>query len=188
MWLFEEPLYVIILGVIAVAMLGFAWYQVQWRSLLYAIAGVVVLTVVMLVIGHFVVTDTEQVKQTLYDLAHVVEQNDLNKVLEYAATGADDVRAQAAAELPRYDIHRVKIKHNLEVTIDYDKTPPRATATFNVVVEGVERSLHASFHVPRYVEMTFVKQNGKWRVLSYHHWSPEQSMKLKLPSNISLPK
>lgn len=179
-WVLEEPLYIVIVGVLAVLMLGFAWYQVQWRGLLYAILGVIIITVALLVIERWVVTDAEQVKDTLHKIARAVEHNDLDEVLQYAAAGATEVRAQACAELPRYRVNEVDIKRNLEVTIDHDVSPPQANVTFNVVVDGVENSLHAKFHVPRFVEMVFVQQDGKWRVLSYQHWSPEQSVKLPL--------
>jgi len=179
-WLFEEPLYIIIVGAIAVLMLGFAWYQVQWRGLLYAILGVIVLTAAMLGIERAVVTDAERVKDTLHEIARAVERNDIHEVLQYAAAGAKEVRSQASAELPRYHVNEVDIKRNLEVTIDRSQSPPHAIVTFNVVVDGVEQSLHAKFHVPQFVKMIFVKQNEKWRVLSYEHWSPDYGMKLKV--------
>lgn len=177
-WLLQEPLYIAILGVVAVAMLGFAWLQTRVQALLYATLAAVVVTGLLLAVEHWVETDQERVAKTLHEIAAAVERNDLQATLRYAASGADEARARVEAEFPRYHFERVSIKHNLEVKINYDRQPPEATATFNVVVVGTAKSLAGTFHVPRFVEVKLVEQNGHWRVSDYHHWQPQQYMKL----------
>ena len=178
-WIFEEPLYIAILGAVAAGMLGFALAQTGWRWLLYSLIGVIVVTGLLLVVEHYVETDAERIEATLYKIADRVEANDLDGTLRYVATNATAVRDQARAEFPRYHFKRVSIKRNLEVKVDRSKVPPRAVATFNVVVELTEGTMNAPYRIPRFVEVTFVEENGQWRVLSYRHWDPQMGMKLQ---------
>ncbi len=177
-WLLQEPLYIAILGVVAIAMLGFAWLQTRFQALLYATLAAIVVTGLLLAVEHWVETDAERVEKTLHEIAAAVERNDLPAVMQFAASGAIDARSRLENEFPRYHFERVSIKHNLEVKIDYDRQPAEATATFNVVVVGTAKSLSGRFHVPRFVEVKLVEENGQWRVSDYRHWSPQRHLQL----------
>ncbi len=68
-WVLEEPVYILILGVLTLIFLGFAWWQTGHRLLFHSMLAVVALTGGLLILERVVVTDTEQVKDTLDQIA-----------------------------------------------------------------------------------------------------------------------
>ena len=44
-WILEDPLYVVVLGIIATVFFGFGWLQTNFRPLAYAAGGTVVVTI-----------------------------------------------------------------------------------------------------------------------------------------------
>ena len=164
-WVFEQPHYIAILGVATLAVLGFGWMQTGYRALLYGTIGVAVLTVLLLVVERLVQTENEEIEAALEQMAADVQRNDLPDVLRHISAMAPATRAQARAEFPRYNFSRVKVKRNLTVTIDEQQEPRTAVVSFNVVVTGYDRSFRSSFHVPRFVTVTLVREDGEWRFL-----------------------
>jgi len=172
-WVFEQPHYIAILGVATLAVLGFGWMQTGYRALLYGAIGAAVLTVLLLVVERLVRTENEEIEAALEQIAAAVQSNDLANVLRHIAATAPATRAQARAEFPRYNFSRVKVKRNLTVTIDGQREPRTAVVSFNVVVTGHDRSFGGSFHVPRFVTVALVREEGQWRLLRYAHQPPQ---------------
>jgi len=162
-WILEEPIYIVILGVVTLAFLGFALMQTGYRPLLHAMLGVVALTIGLLILEHSVVTKREQVETALHAMARDVESNDLDAILSHVYSGAPNVRANAERVFPRYKFNEVRIKNNVKVTFEKNANPPEVLATFNVVVDVV----YAGVHYPRQpavVDVTLIQENGQWRV------------------------
>ena len=171
-WIVEEPVYIAILGVSTVLICGFGWLQTGYRQFAYAVVGAVIATVLLLLVEQWVETERAGIESALRRMAQDVERNDLPTVLSDIAQSAAKTRRRAESEFPRYRFTRVSIKHNLTITIDREQQPPKAKATFNVVVDGSELSTNMTFHVPRYVELTLVNEGSKWKVSAYHHEEP----------------
>jgi hypothetical protein len=172
-WLFENPFPAIVIGALTAAILAGGWLRTGYRWLCYLMIAAILLTVASVLVERAVVTDREQVTQTLHEIAALVERNEIEAALKYAYSGSPQVRRQAAAELPLYEFTEVNIKRNLEIEVFADHKPPKATAEFNVTV--VLSSKTGGFHgrVPRYVEATFFKEeDGQWRVGAYSHFEP----------------
>lgn len=174
--LLENPLPALLIGSLTTVILAGGWLRTGSQWLLAAIIAAIVLTIGAVLVERFVVTDREQVTQTLFDIAALVERNQVKEVLEYAYPKTPAVRSQAAAELPLYRFSEVDIKSNLEVSVFPQRKPPMATAEFNVVVVlSTREGLINNRRIPRYVEATFYKDDdGQWRVGAYSHFDPRR--------------
>ena len=178
-WVVEEPLYIAIMGIVTIAILAFGWMQTSYRPLLYGTVAAAVMTLLLLIVEQWVETESEQLAAALEQMAADVKRNDLEAVLNDIASTAPETRARARSEFPDYSFSRVDIKRNLEITVDSDRQPPRATATFNVAVDGVFKASRTPFRQRFFVELTLVKEDGRWRVATYSYHSPQYGMKIE---------
>ena len=167
-WLLEEPIYILILGVLMLAFLGFALMQTGYRKIFHAMLAVVALTAGLLLLESLVLTEREQLEADLETIARDVESNDLETILSHVYSGAPKTRADAQREFPNYSFDRVDIKNNVEIAFEMDHQPPKALVTFNVVVE-VRRDSIDFGSIPRFVKVTLMFENGHWRVAEYSH-------------------
>jgi hypothetical protein len=172
--LLENPLPAILIGGPTALLLAAIWLKTGSRWLLGLLLGVLAITLLLVLVEKFVVTDREQITATLYRIAELVEQNDFDAAVEYAHSDSELVRGEALAELANYEFSLVDIKHNLEIQVFPDETVPRAEADFNVVVVvSKKNSVFTDQRVPRFVEVTFHQEDdGAWRVAGYRHYEP----------------
>ena len=179
--LLENPLLAILIGVLTTAILGGGWLKTGKQWLLYLMIAAILMTVGAVFLERMVMTDREQITTTLHDIADLVERNEINAALEYAHSGSPEVRAQAAAELPRYEFQEVSIGRNLEIEVFPKHIPPKATAEFTVAV--VLRTKDHSFsggRTPRFVVVTFLKEeSGEWHVSDYEHFPPNAAFQVE---------
>ncbi len=175
-WVLEQPIYILILGGLTFAFLGYAWWQTGYRAMFHAMLAVAALTAGLLILERLVVTDVEKIEDTLDQIARDVESNDLPKILSHVYSGATETYARAQREFPNYVFKRVDIKRNVEVVFDRDAQPPQAEVTFNVVVDVEEKSTGYLPRVARFVRVTMIFEKGQWRVAKYSHDDPQNSM------------
>ena len=175
-WLTENPFPALLIGALSTAILAGGWLRTGSKWLLFAVIAAIALTVGIVLAERWIVTDREKVTETLYDIAALVERNDVKGALDYAYSKSPAVRSQAANELPLYRFSEVDIKSNLQVEVFPNHDPPMATAEFNVVVVLSTRDgLIANRRIPRYVEVTFYQEDdGRWRVGGYNHFDPRR--------------
>jgi Tfp pilus assembly protein PilE len=184
-WLLENPVPAIIVGGLTAAMLGGGWLQTGAKWLLYLAITAVILTILAVIMERVVVTDREQVTETLFEIAALVERNQVDEALKYASPKSPRVRAQAASELPLYEFSDVDIKRNLEIELLPDANPPTAIAEFNVSVTlSIRNSAFTNRRIPRFVEVTFYKEeDGQWRVGAYQHFEPTRGFRTEKESD-----
>jgi hypothetical protein len=178
-WILEEPLYIVILGAITLAFIGFAWMQTGSRTLLHAAIGVAALTAGLLLLERLVETEPEQIESTLRQIGRDVERNDHEKIYSYVYSGAPATLALAQREFPRYAFTRVVIKRNVEITLSMDSQPPLADVTFNVRVDLKEVATGQEWRIPRFVHVTMRKEDGRWKVDTYSHDEPQAGMRMR---------
>jgi hypothetical protein len=172
-WLFEKPLFIVILGLLTVVVMGGIWLQSGRKQALYAMLAALVLTGVGLFVERAVQTDREQIDTILRRVARLVERNQIDAALAYAHSTAGSIRRRAKSELPQWEFHEISIKRNLTIDVDTDASPARATARFNVLVVLSDASgTWERSRVLRYVIVTFEKEGDEWRALSYEHRRP----------------
>jgi hypothetical protein len=175
-WVLEEPLYILLLGLLVLGFLGFALMQTGARGLLHAMAGVAAVTGGLLLLEHMVETPREEIENALKNIARDVESNDLDAILSHVYSGAPNIYSRAKNEFPRYEFESVDIKNNVKVSFEEGSTPRRARVTFNVVVDVKHKNWGSQHHVPRFVKVTLVREEGAWRVAQYAHFKPQQGL------------
>jgi hypothetical protein len=177
MWLFDNPLYIVIISIFVGVLVGGAWTATGRRELLYALGAVVALTVVMLIVERLVVTDREAIRATLAQIAGDVQSNDVQRVLGHIAKANRGLVQKAQAELPNYEFTECRVTKIHLIDIDASIEPRSAKVEFNVVASGTFRqgSLEVTDTVPRWVQLQLVREeDGKWRVQNYRHAQPQQ--------------
>lgn len=171
-WIFEEPLYIAILGLTTLAFVGFAWMQTGSRTLLHAAIGTVALTLGLLLMEHLVQTDAEQIEATIRHIARDVQQNDHEAVCAHIDPAAQETLALAKRELPRYQFSRATVKRNMEIVLDQRANPPTAHASFNARVDVREADSGHLWREAGFVEVVMRKVNGQWMVAGCRYQEP----------------
>ncbi len=180
-WIVEEPLYILILGGVTLAFVGFAWMQTGYRSLLHATIGIAALTAGLLLLERLVVTEPEAIEATVRQIGRDVERNDREKVYSYVYSGAPETLALAKREFPRWEFERVSIKRNFQCVVDPAADPPAANVSFNVVVDVKQLPTLIKERAAVFVELTMRKEHGQWKVADYWYTDFATGMRRRVP-------
>jgi hypothetical protein len=129
MFLFENPWWIIFFGIVAAAVLGVILFRTGRGAVLWALLGVVAITLLGVLVERLVVTERERVEMTLDGITAALEANDLNGVLAYVSPDAAKTRRRAAWALGRIKVQSARIS-NLDITINRLTNPPTAKAAF----------------------------------------------------------
>ena len=179
-YLLEQPLAVVIVGVIAALGTGIAWTSTGRKEWLIGLGAIVLLTIAGLVVEQLVVTDREAIELTLREIARDVESNNLPAVLKHVSSGNPELTRQASAELPNYRFDECRITKVNEMDIDSSAEPRSALVEFNVVASGSfqQGGMELSDQgIPRRILLQMVREkDGQWRVQGYAHGSPLESL------------
>jgi len=176
MWLFEQPLIIVGLGVALILALGAAWTASGRQELLYALVAAIALLFVGLITERLVKTDKEQIRATLQEIARDVKSNDRTKVLRHIHSGATAIKQQAQAELPKYTFTEFRITKIHLIDVDASAEPRSAVVECNVVGGGSfhEHGMEMD-HVPRWVKLQLLREkDGRWAVAGYEHDDPQR--------------
>jgi hypothetical protein len=169
----EQPLVVVVIGIVLGLAAGMAWTSTGRKEWLIALAAIVVFTITGLVIERAVVTDRESIETTLAQIARELQRNDHQAVLKHVATGATRIRQEAEAELPNYQFDECRVTKVHNIDIDDSAEPRSAIVEFNVIASGTFS--HGGFEVSdqnvyRWVQLQMVhEKDGQWRVQKYEH-------------------
>ena len=173
MWLFENPLPVLFLGVLATAVLAGILYMTGRISVLIALIGSVLLCGVLLLVERLVVTEAEQVDLILESIARAIQRNDLNDALQYISTSAPEVRESAKQRLPRMIISSATITSRIDVKVSRGKSRLTAVARFTARIVGNDKQGYVQDgHYVRFFIVRLRKEKGMWRVTDYEERDP----------------
>jgi hypothetical protein len=173
-WVFEKPLFIVIMGLLTAVILGGLWLQTGRKQAMYGLLATLVVTGLLLLVERTVQTDREQINAVLHRVAQLVERNQIDAALQYAHSNAESIRRRAKSELPQWDFHEISIKRNLEIKVDAGATPAQAVAEFNVMVVLSDASgTFQNNRVLRSVIVNFEKEGDQWRAVSYEHFQPK---------------
>lgn len=178
MWLLEQPLIIVGLGVGLILSLGAAWTASGRQELLYALVAAIGLLFVGLITERLVVTDREKIRATLQEIARDVKANDHAKVMRHIHSSAASVKQQAQAELPKYKFTEFRITKIHTIDVDASTEPRSAMVELNMVGGGSfhEFGIDAD-HVPRWVQLHLLREtDGRWTVAAYQHDDPQRMM------------
>jgi hypothetical protein len=179
MWLFDTPIYIVLIAIVLGVLCGVAWTSTGRKELLYALGAVVALTVIMLIVERVVVTDREAIQQKLAEIARDVEANDLTRVVVHIAKGNPSIVQKVQNEMPGYDFTECRVTKIHNTDVDTSAQPRSAIVEFNVRFDG--KFGQGGFEVRgpgvRWIQLQMVREeDGQWRVLDYKHGPPHQHM------------
>jgi hypothetical protein len=177
MWPFDQPLYIVVIGIVLGVIVGALWTASGRQEWLYALGAVVAFTLVWLLVERLVVTDREAIRATLLEIARDVQSNDVERVVKHVAKANPELVARAQGEMPNYKFSECRITKVHLTDIDASTEPRSAVVEFNVVATGTFRqgSIEITDTVPRWVKLQFVREeDGQWRVQNYDHAPPQQ--------------
>lgn len=137
-WLFEDPTLIISVGVLGQVILAIILIKSGRTVTLLPMLGLLLLTTLGVFIEWVVVTDAEQVSDTIEATRNAVAANNLPDVLKHLAPDAIDLRTRVSAVLPKLKVDEANVK-NLKVTINTKAEPLTARAEFigNITVTGM---------------------------------------------------
>lgn len=169
-WLFENPVPIIIMGGLTLAIIAGGWFQTQRKELVIAFLAALVVFGGLLVLERSVVTDGEQVEALIAQIAREAEANDAEALATHFHSSAAKYRDQLTTEMAVFQVQRISIKSNLKVAVDPQVRPKRAVATFNVTATISEKTgTIKEMVIPRFVTATFEMEDGQWRCIDYKH-------------------
>ncbi len=177
-WLYEQPLVIVVIGILLLLGLGIAWSSTGRKELLYAAAAALALVILGLVIERLVTTDAESIRQTLQEIASDVEHNDHRALVRHIAESAPQIRERAEAEMPNYDFSECRVTRVHKIEVDHATAPKTAIVELNVVFSGDFR--HEGLEVSDYTGARWVKlhlaedKDGRWRIEDYEHDDPQR--------------
>jgi hypothetical protein len=166
----EDPLPIILVGIVVVAVLAFAYVNVRRGALLWAIAATLAVVLVGVAVERLVVTDREQVEATLDGVIEAMEADDWERLKrDYIAPGATYTLQRA--EFARGLIAVISAKANrLEVTVNPLTSPPTAEAQFTGVISYRLRDPANQFPYDYYVARFVVelqKEGDRWMISNH---------------------
>lgn len=143
------------------------YFQSRRTGALAAMAAIVAIAAVLLAAEHFIETPREAVERTLYEMADVVEANDVAGALAYIAPGASQIRADVEDLMPQVRIQKANIMGTPITHVDLTTTPPTATVTCRGFVYGTLQRNGMTGGETVDLVLTFVQDGDRWLVQDY---------------------
>ena len=167
-FLLEDPLPIALGGLVLAVLAAVLVAQRGQATTLIVVASVLAITVGMLAIEWYVVTDVEQVENTLSDLANDLRSNNTEAVLEYLAPSNNQLRQMARGHLNTYQVTEAKVGSDLKVTLNPLTSPPSAVAEFTGRIDLADDGgtlVHKNI-VQRFT-VTFSRIGDRWLISNY---------------------
>ena len=177
-WIVEQPIVILFVGAFLFAATGAIWVQTRDRRALLAVGSVVLLTGLWFLVERLVVTEVEQVEQTIRTIADELENNNVDAVVNYISAGDPSLREEVRRTLSMATVKKVSIKSNLTATVTRRSAFTSAEARFNAVATVEDRSGLVGTHtVPQFLVVRLRKEGDQWRVRSYEMSDPRDGLR-----------
>ena len=184
----ENPLPIYAVGAVLATICGLAFLARRNLPSLLALLSVVGLTLLLALVERVVVTESEQVETTLYQLIADIEANDTDAVLSSIAPTATKMRADIEKLMPQADI-KDSAATSVQIEVDTTSQPPTATSTFRGRIDGIHRRSGTRVFFFDRVEISWTKQDEQWLAEGYavqhkgKSINPVESLRKNRPSN-----
>jgi hypothetical protein len=160
----EDPMPIIIIGIVAEALLGLALWSTGRIIFVWIMAGVLGLVVLGVFMERLIVTDRERIAAVLEGVRAGAQANSESRVLDHVAPAAAELRGHIRREFDLWEIVEVKIKSQ-EIQVDGQAHPPTAQADVSLLVEFRERHGGAQTQrLPVDAQVDFQWINDRWLI------------------------
>jgi hypothetical protein len=165
-WLAENALAIVILGAIALTMALIVYTQTRSNGSLFAVVGVVLVTLALLVANRLIETPREAVERTLYSLAETIEADDVEGALAYLAPTADaELRKDVQTLMPQVKIELARVVGTPETTMNPDGET--ALVTCRGLVQAIDRRDGMKGAVEDRLTLMWVRDGDRWLLENY---------------------
>jgi len=132
-----------------------------------AMLAVALVTGLLLVVERVIETPREAVERTLYEMADVVERNDVAGALAYVAPGASQIRSDVETLMPQVRIEKANVMGTPVTEVDMSQSPPTASVSCRGFVYGTLQRTGMTGGQPVELVITFVRDGDRWLVKDY---------------------
>ncbi len=165
-WLAENALPIWIGGAIALTMACVAYFQTRTKGAMYGILGVCAVTAALLLYNWLVETPREAVEHALYNLAAIVEANDVPGALaQLAPTAKPQLRKDVETLMPQVLIERARIMGEPQVELNADESTATIQCRGFIMAKNKRDGLKGGAE-DRFV-LQWVRQGNRWLLDSY---------------------
>jgi hypothetical protein len=168
MWPSENPWPVIFLCVSGAVGLMICWSQFRRRGLLVGAAAAVLLALIAWIYDLQVVTDTEQIRQNVYNITRAFQKRDLDATISYVSPAAKELRLIIGSAFNMVEVHddmRVT-----DVRVEVLSNGERAKSRFRV---NATITTHAmTQRISSLWEARWQPEEGTWKMIDILQFDP----------------
>ena len=174
-WFVESPWPSLILGIGLEAILAIYLVRSGRAIVIAAMVGVLALTAGLVLLERIVVTESEQVEDTLDEVARALAANDSSAVLAQFSSKSPR-RGEVQSAMSRVTISEARIGNDLEVRLNQLTAPPLASAYFtgHIQLKGARETIPYE-HVVRKFKLTLHKEGDRYRLFDYEDADPRDN-------------
>jgi hypothetical protein len=171
-WFVESPWPSLMLGVVLEVILAIALVRTSRGAIVGLMIVVLVLTVGMVILERAIVTETEEVEDSLDRVAAALVANDAPAVLACFSPQCPRL-AELRSILSRVTVRVAKIGGDLEVQPNHLTQPPSAICYFTGHVEAKDGRGEVPYeHMVRKFKVTLRKEGGRGLIADYSDAEP----------------
>jgi hypothetical protein len=167
-WLAENALPIWVCGAIALTMAAIVFLQTRENKALAGVVVVIAVTAALLAAEWLMETPRETVERTLYELAAVVEANDVAATLTYLAPTADpELRSDVETLMPLVKIERARIISTPIIELENSPDPASAVVQCRGFILAVNKRDGMKGGQEDHLTMTWIRRGDRWLLESY---------------------
>lgn len=169
MWFIDDPWPPVLILALLAVVFGLAWNSNRRGWYLLSALACVGLAFVVLVVEEMIITEAEEVEARVHELADLVSREDYEKVLDFLAGDAKDLRAEIGSH-----IQDVEIEDNLRITdvrVTYEPDTGKAVSHFRANGTVTWRKSLTQQVSTRW-NLTWKKADGAWKIIQIDRLDP----------------
>lgn len=164
--LLENPLPIWSLGAVCLAIAVTVFLAKRSLASVLGVAGVIVVTALLLLLESIVITPSEEVEQSLTNLMASIEANDVDAVAAMIDPSARAIRTEAETLMPQVKVRETGAA-SVRVEVDEATSPSKAIVFLRGRIDGTHSRTGARVFYFDQVEIDWQKSGDNWLVTGY---------------------
>jgi hypothetical protein len=171
--LLENPIGIGIFGLVIVGLLVFMAIQLGECKAIYASAGVLAVTIALVVASIAIETDKEKIIRSVEEVASALRANDHQRALSFLHPNAVPAIQRAKQDLASVQFKEAKVTSIQSVTVNEGSNPPTAIIEFiGVIKASSDRYTGGVVGTDaRLFKLYWMQNNDRWLIHDYEHSS-----------------
>ncbi len=165
--LVESPWPAVLMCTVLLIICGVVFLRTGRTVVLGVMAGIVVALAAMVVLERTIVTETEEVEDTLHGIAENLAANDKAAVLASFVPGSP-YQAQSRSALDRVTVESASVGADLKVVINKLTSPPTATTYFTGRIHASDNRGQIPYeNYIRKFKVRLERHGDRWLIVDY---------------------